>query len=502
MKYRRYDAELVGVQDTIRRLLISQLFEFDSANLESILLQEAQIKDLLSQLERATKSTSDALFFTNYRLIIHSLYHLLHWSHDELHAEITADGHLNAARANARRIKLDKVAYPEPFKIKLLELRTLIKNPIEPPDIDVVVGNFLQLAFPTIYSFEKMPSKQSHTPLTENSETGISQQPLLLSVEFTVDNEAWANPQVLAPAVTYTIRGQLTPNYWPIGFERLVLTSLSTTSPGFYDLQIPNVSPTQSEIPYYTTGHVAFKYPQSRFDHAIAIRLLAYYENNFGEKLFPTLIGYDQLIAKVLDRDVAYFPTGFKRMNQVVLNIIEDIQKQLPKIDQSELQDFAKLLSGIVNYQGFCLQHGVFKGQTTISEDIFRDKLIQHLVAIPDLGEHIIKEAHLAGGRVEISYKGIVAELKVEKSISDRDKLLEKYGKQAVAYASGNIKQLSIVSVLDLTTKNRPPAPPQNNVKIFKPAVHGFESSFLEYPSMQVLVVIDGNTKKPSDYSK
>ena len=502
MKYRHYNAELVSMQEAIRRELISQLFEFNAANVEPFFERETLVKDLLCQLEEATKGTSDAPFFINYRLLVQALYHLLRWFHKELHAEVGADAHLKAAKAGVRRIKLDQVTYPTPFKDNLLELVTLINDPYETPDIDAVVRAFLQVAFPTIYAFEIAPFGGSHHPISDDSQTATSQQPLVLSVEFTIDNEAWANPQILSPAVTYTIRGTLTPNYWPAGFEQLVLKPVSTTNSTFYDLQILAIQTKRLGPIYSTTGQVAFRYPQNRFDDAIAIRLVAYYENNNGQKLFPVLIGYDQLIAQVLDPNVAYFPTGFRKMNLVVFNIIKDIRQQTPNIDQAELHDFATLLSGIVNYQGFCLQHGAYLGQEAVREDEFRDKLIQHLVGIPDLGELVIKEAHLAGGRVEISYKGIVAELKVEKLISERDKLLEKYGKQAVAYASGNTTQLSILCVLELTKKHSPPAPPQNNVKLFKPTVHGFEQTKPNHPPLQVLVVIDGNTKKPSDYSK
>ena len=178
------------------------------------------------------------------------------------------------------------------------------------------------------------------------------------------------------------------------------------------------------------------------------------------------------------------------------------IDKELPKVDKNEKENFLHLLSGILNYQGFCLQQGVYKGETKVTEDDFRDQLIQHLIGLPYLGEEITKEAHLSGGRVEISYRGLIAELKVETTISDRDKLYEKYGRQPIAYASGNTKQLSILCILDSTEKKLPPAAPQNNIKLLTPKVHGFESKKTDYPSKLVVVVIDGNTKKPSDYSK
>lgn len=159
-------------------------------------------------------------------------------------------------------------------------------------------------------------------------------------------------------------------------------------------------------------------------------------------------------------------------------------------------------MSGVLNYQGYCLQAGIYKGTDRIMEDIFRDNMLQYLNAISYLGAEVIKEPQLAGGRIEIYYRGLIVELKVEKSISERDQLIKKYGKQPVAYSSGNSKQLSILVILDLTEKKLPPAAPQNNVILVTPELHGFQNSTPLYPSKQVVVIFDGNTKKPSDYSR
>lgn len=80
--------------------------------------------------------------------------------------------------------------------------------------------------------------------------------------------------------------------------------------------------------------------------------------------------------------------------------------------------------------------------------------------------------------------------------------MISKYTKQPVAYSSGNAKQLSILCILDLTEKKLPPGAPQNSVRLVEPKVHGFEDGNLENPSKVAFVVIDGNTKKTSEYSK
>jgi hypothetical protein len=334
---------------------------------------------------------------------------------------------------------------------------------------------------------------------TNSEDISVPEKAAIVSVEFTIDNEPWANPQLLKPTVMYTISGKIKVNYWPEGFEMLYLKPVSTQQAALYEFILPAVKKNADQT---VSGQIVFKYPQHSFDDSFVIRLLAVFANSSGDQMFPTIIGYDQLIAKVLDPNAHYFLTGFKAMNKIVGDIALKIDKEIPKLDADEKNNFLHLLSGILNYQGFCLQQGIYKNEPNVSEDDFRDDLIQHLTGLPYIGENINKEAHLAGGRVEIGYKGNVAELKVEKALSDRRKIIEKYTSQGVAYSSANTKSLSILCVLDLSEKKQPVGPPQNNIFFTTPALHGFDDPSTAPPIRQVVVVIEGNTKKPSDYSK
>jgi len=499
MRYARYNQELVDAQLLIRREVLGLLLSRRQIDQEPLL--PPTVEQALMRLVEATKGGRHALFFVNNQLLVRGLLHLLRWEYQELHAETGADVQLKAARAHLRQIQLEQAGYPEPFREQLQAWLALGPSAVAEPDVPTITQAFLRLAFPSVYVFAHDPLQSSRQAASSRDEEE-GQPPLLLSIEFSVQGEPWANPQVLRPAQSYAIRGTLTTNYWPEGYERLILAPVSTASGSLYELALPEVRWQETSSYHELVGHVVFKYPQSSFDDAMAIRLVACYENMQGQRLYPTLIGYDQLVAQVLDPELAYFPTGFKAMNQIVFDTITTIRHQLPGIDRHELAYFARLLSGIVNYQGYCLQHGVYKEQDQVSEDDFRDQLIQHLVGIPYIGEQVIKEGHLAGGRVEISFHGVVAELKAEKAIRDPMKLLAKYGKQAAAYASANTRQLSILCVLDLSKKAAPPAPPQNSVHLHTPRMHGFEQSTPAHDARQVLVIIEGNTRKPSDYSR
>lgn len=500
MKHREYNSELVNSQINLRMLLLKSFFEFDISKIDQILQQETIIITELDKLIKATKESSDEVFFKYYKYFVLSIFHLIKWVTKEMNAEESSN-HLKARTTHINLIDFQYFNYIPDFQEQFRELCEAIKDVSEVNEVREICNSFTKISFPTVFTFIVDSFQNLHRNFNSEVQDKEDKKIIVLSIQFTIEGEPWANPQILKPNLLYKINGKLSLNEWPEGFEVLILKPISTSSNDWFNLSIPEIKKGNG-TEYEITGQVVFKYPQNSFDELISIRLLGYFQSSAGIIEYPTIIGYDQLILKVLDPNTNYFLTGFQKMNKVVLDIANQINSELPEIEKEEKNNFLSLLSGILNYHGFCLQQGTYKGVTSIREDDFRDKLLQHLIAIPYLGEEISKEPHLAGGRVEIEYRGSIVELKVEKNISDREELYKKYGKQPIAYASGNSKQLSILCILDLTEKNSPPATPQNSIKLLTPKVHGFEDKTLKHPSKLIMIVIDGNTKKPSAYSK
>jgi hypothetical protein len=162
--------------------------------------------------------------------------------------------------------------------------------------------------------------------------------------------------------------------------------------------------------------------------------------------------------------------------------------------------DFIEAFTSVLNYAGVCAQTAVYTAKNNVLEDDFQRNLLIHLRG--QLGEDVLEAPRQAGGITDIKYKSIVIELKVEKLQSDREKLFEAYESQPVQYASGTGAQLSILCVLDLCPKVKPPAPPQNGVKLLEPKVHGYERGRSPFSVRVGAVVIDGNLKLPSSYSR
>lgn len=496
---KRYNPELVQQQKELRNDLLLTALEFELTATETCLGYEQKTVAVIDKIIEELKEAAEADFFKNYKYLITAFFHIIKWVDKEFKGIEGSAAHLKAAKLNAKQFNIEAFHYPESFteRISVFLKNVQILKDVE--DAKAIFNEFTTIPFPMLFAigYDRYSAFRNNN---RNQEEKIPEEISVVSIEFVIGNEPWANPQVLKPQEIYTIKGKIVVNKWPKGYNELLLLPVSAQHNSLYELLLPVIEKSNKKE-FQITGQIVFKYPQHSFDESMVIKLLACFKNSQGQKI-PTIVGYDQLIAKVLDPNAAYFMSGFSGFNKAVSDIITTIQKEMNTVPKEEMDTFALLLNGIVNYQGYCLQQGIYKNVDTMPEDILRDNLIQHLVGIPYIGEHVNKEAHLAGGRVEIGYKGIIAELKVEKSISERSSMAAKYESQAVAYASGNAKQLSILCVLDLTEKKLPPAAPQNNVFLITPKVHGFENSEPPFPPRQVVVVIDGNTIKPSAYSK
>jgi hypothetical protein len=361
------------------------------------------------------------------------------------------------------------------------------------------IDDLSQISLPFVHGIETNPYADFRRHLSSDhaEESTSASEPLIISVKFSTDNEPWANPQVLMPVRQYAIKGKIKLNYIPNNYSMLCIRHVSTTNDDFFILSLPEIKLTD-ELEYDISGQVVFKYAQSSFDPAISIKIIAQLISSSELPLYPQLIGYDELISKVIDDKVFKYPTGFTKLNKKAVEIVTEIKNELPDIELQELEHFTILLSAIMNYSGYCSTYGIYKGKDNITEDEFRDRLIAYMFSNPILTSSLIKESHVAGGRVEIRYENIIAELKVEKQISDRKKMLDKYSKQPTVYGAALSSDLSILCILDLTPKKLPSAPASGNVFTLSAPLHGFEQE--PVTSKVVAVIIDGNLKNPSSY--
>jgi len=500
MHYRKPDHRITELQLKFREVWVLAFKQFTIHDIDRCLLQKDELIKVATELKGFETSQEDINYFTSLYYLINAVFLLLQGHKNQL-SGLPGSEELSGARINADQLlhlasSLDQL---KPSVQQFIQVAQDIKSVDSIEKVPELMTLLNKIAFPIILTIETSRYGR-YKGMQSEFETGeklISEaEKPVISVLFYIDTELWANPQIVKPNQLYSLSGVIKLNHWPQDYDQLILTHISTTDDSWFVLSLPSIKiTTEKQIPI--KGSITLKYPQSSLDAPLSIRMLARFTGENKKTLFPVIIGYDQLILRVIDQHSFDFPTGYDKLNEKALEISLQIQQEL-RIPKPELQNFLTLLSSILNYQGFCYQYAEYKGKSDVTEEIFRDNLIKYLSANPHFSSTIIKEGTIAGGRVEINFNGIIAELKVEKTISDRQKIIQKYQKQPAAYASSTSAQLSILCVLDLIGKIHPPSIAAKNVFLVSPVLHGFENT--PSSSRIAIIIIDGNTKNPSSY--
>jgi hypothetical protein len=471
----------------------------------------ARLGTVLSDLDGAKSelSPSDKPVLDITANLVNGLVNLCHWAKATLASEVQAERYLVAAKAAGALAEESLLNLRfDVFSSAARKVVEAINKVNSLNDIKDVAAHFQRVPVPMFYLTEDPPRKLAVDDAGELSAQAAPKNkgPFVVKVMFDVERRPWSNSQVLLANTIYDVRAALTIPCWPDNVDYLLIDYVTTLTPDLYRMSKFRLNrPQDTTVREFTmTGHVEFPVPQNFLSEPMVIRLRAsFFSSSDPDLTYPaTIIGYHQLRVKVSDktRSPLLQHSGYKSVDSRNLDIIEEIQQSLPLIDSEHLYDFVDALNAVTNYMGVNLQQALYKGGNDVTEAEFRENLLYHMRTW--LGQDVQEAPRQGGGPTDIQYKSVTIELKVEKSISDRRKMVEKYLSQPVQYSSASGAQLGILCILDLTAKVTPPANPQNQISLETPSVHGFPDSNALFPTKIATVVIDGNLRWPSSYSK
>ncbi|MNU12575.1 hypothetical protein D3C71_05990 [compost metagenome] len=501
MRNSNYYLELVEAQAKLFNIVKPMLTNFSFKSLNKILDEKKVIFDLLDFLVEESVNSKEAYHFDNVSRIYRALIFYSEWIYALLNGLDNSVTTYKTAKSNLSIIDTTFYHHIPIFKFNIDELINNLSalNDSNFNEFEIIVRNFGKVRFPIISHLRSNGFINVNNINSTNDEVEENDDSVyVVSLELFLQGSPWVNPQIIKSKQIYAIDGIIKLNKIPKRFSILKVVP-ATTSLNIFEIELQEIILSDS-LEYKLTGTIVFKYNHSSFESSTTIKILPHFVDDYKNVLYPTIIGYDELSVKSIHPNSKLFQgSGYELIDEKISEIYSN--SLLNRLNENDKNNFLMLLNGICNFQGFCLQRAKYKEINSIKEDEFRDDLIQHLTANPNIGEDIIKEAHVAGGRVEIIYKGIIVELKVEKSLSDRGKIISKYKNQPQAYASSNSKICSIACVLDLTEKKLPQSLASNNIFIHEIDTHGFESTIPFHQPFQVFIFIDGNIKSPSKYS-
>ncbi len=337
---------------------------------------------------------------------------------------------------------------------------------------------------------------------SENESRNSPLSPLVRLIAF-IDSAPLVTPQLLQPQLIYTLKFIIRGILWHKDAETLQLDLLTTCPNSDYSisnfvLQKPD-SIKNNEFERELTGQIKFESAQSLLSENISFIVRCAFQLTDGSFQEVAVIGHNQLEFRVVDSQNKIFLSGYRRLDNHVAQLLESLLKDIPST-YDELPELLPVLEALTRLLGTYAQGAVFRDKITVSEAEFQSTVVRDLRFI--LGQDVEEHPSQAGGYTDIRYRGVILELKVEKTNGNRQHIGQKYSRQSTQYEGVEARQVSVVLVLDLTPKENPTGDIRNDILLVDVPTHGGDDLTNKYSSKAFVFVVNGNIKKPSDYSK
>lgn len=497
---RRFDRDTLKYAVALRRRVLSSLHKFDAKHAGQTASELDVIangyRDFASQLGELAEAETAECFAD----ALESASYLCRWVVATLAALPEAPSLHEAATARCLILQehLNASSYvgETHSTLKLwVESILAVKNITQ---VSSALDSLKRVRLPVFYS-RGNSKKHSSPSASASSQASATVKSPVVKLMFSLDGQILATPQAIRSGMQHDLTIDMTVAAWPDSFDVLQVDYLSTMAASDYHLT-PFTFERSDGDHQYQKGNCIFHHPQSLLSDPAWLKVRARFtSSNNSQTLQAIVVGHTELQLRALNETSYPLLSGYPTVDIQVPKVLQDAREALPDISPNDFDDFARCLIYLSRYAGMTLQSSVFKGRKISEPRDFQQHLLASL-RMTELSSEVREGERTTGGILDLRYRNIVIELKVETGVSDREKLRAAYLEQPAQYGSHAIP-LSIACILDMTEKDRPPANIANNITLETPLLHGFEGAPPPYPSKVAVIIIDGNIKSPSDYS-
>jgi hypothetical protein len=507
---RRFDRDVLSTALGLRGRVLSAL----SATSDAQLVRRCgELRNLAAEAKAAARKTNGLPESRAMRFMAGALavtYYLSKWLAGTRRATPGAEQSLEAVRVRAAELQglLPTLTEFPQFRQGLTEWAGQALSIAEVQAVRPLVARLATIPVPVLYSIDYDPyagprrKRRPQTMRDASDERPEIEQTPLVKLSFAIDGIEFATPQAIRSRVQYGLHVQAEVIHCPEGQRILEIDFITTMAADDYGLpkfvlEMPGQEPRASAA---GDGHLIIRASQSQMSPPAHFTVRARFVNEERSAATPAVvIGLYELRLRALDRDSYPILSLYPSVDIQIPKILVEVQAALPDLAPGDFDDFQRCLVYLGRYCGMVQQRGVFKGKAKVNEKKeFQRHLLEFLTML--MGPEVKEAEAVAGGTLDLVFRNIVIELKVEYGIKDRGALRKKYIEQPAQYTSPSIP-LGITCILDMTEKKHAPANIANNITLETPTLHGFENQAPAYPSKIAVLVIDGNLKLPSDYS-
>ncbi len=230
----------------------------------------------------------------------------------------------------------------------------------------------------------------------------------------------------------------------------------------------------------------------------IELRVHIQFIDGDGRATVASVAGHERLLVRPYDPTCDTL-TSHRPLDQRLHEMFADLTLDA-SIDQRDQDALFRFFAACVRAAREIMFDKLIKAGGRVTEKQFHDRFEKLLLSDEQLGGRVTRRDPVAGGFDDLMHDDIVAELKVERKHPRTPADCHSYIGQPTQYGVGRGSRLSILVVLDQTAKELPPAVLDNGVAWMFPRVHGYDDP--RYPSRVAVLVIPGNWKTPSSWSR
>jgi hypothetical protein len=416
---------------------------------------------------------------------------LVEWEQASLTAAIDADRFLRAARLRLKQLRTD--AGSDALTVQLLKALSVLDGDIEFSAIRTLRDELAAIPIPVAVYADPVPQLPDWAPEHEQTQEEKLPDLTVAFVEFKINGTPAERVQALRPRENHDLDIAVRVSRWPEGATSLVLSPVSIEPASTYDLPTFRFSRPAGEAPYFfqQRGRMILNAPQALKARPFEFIYTAEFQPVSSEKLV-SVAGQRTLRLDGSSPDRQPI-TGYPGIDAKLISLRDALRLE-PRIPERDLDDLLAVLLPLSNLMGQSVQDNK-KFPGVISEAEFQNRVREWLRQHPAIGSELEEQPHAAGGRADLSFRGIRIELKCEPAKRLLPDDCKNYAGQPASYAVGTNRRVAVLCVLDCSPKTDLPFPMEDGLFVY-PVDTGTSPVYI------AAVLIQGNLAKPSSHSR
>lgn len=414
---------------------------------------------------------------------------LADWSEAVHTAAVDADRFLRAARLRYRNFAgdTDHAAYG----LALVAALTPIDGDLDVDAVPTLRAAIAELEMPVaIFGIED----RSRFGPRAAEEVAVKPDEIAVAfLEFMIDGKLADTLHSLSAGQVHDLDLSIRVSRWPDEAERLVIEPVSIEPTSTWDFPTFDFLRPDGPPPYVfqRQGRMALHAAQGFNARPLEFRYAAEFQPR--PKRDESIVLAGQRTLRLDGTDTSRHPlTGYGELDAKIIQLRERLRLE-PLISEADVRDLLALLTPIGNLMGQAVQDKRYP--KPIDEAAFQADFQSFLRANAAIGSELEAQGQVAGGKVDLTFRGIRIELKSERSKRLLPDDCKQFAEQAASYAVGSGRRVALLCVLDCSMKSAPPFPVADGLTII-PVETGTS------PVYVVTCLLQGGLARPSDLSR